>query len=487
MSRLRALLACLFVLITATGASIAQEMDLKPAIAALAKGSLSDREAKVQALLETGDDRIIPVLTYLADGDLYVRKSDGAVFIAEREGRVYTITDPLTGEVTRDVPRRDMDKIKINNSLRRTIRDGLSLFALGSKDPAKRLEAAEVVFNSQDPAALPLIESRLEKEDVAEIVELLDQARSAIILTSEDMPENAKLEAISILRERGGHTALALLSNIPAEAGATVNDAAARAITSIERRLALWNGVQNIWYGLSLGSVLLLASIGLAITFGVMGVINMAHGEMVMLGAYSTFAVQQAILILAPGLFDYSLLFALPVAFLVAGSVGLVLERGIIRFLYGRPLETLLATWGVSLILQQTVRTIFGPSNKEVVNPSWMSGAVDLAGLSLTWNRNLDLLLRPCGLCAFIPPSQAHPDGPADARRDPEPQDGVLHGHPHPMGRCLHLRAGLRHCRHRRRCPHPRSATSPPISDRATSSTASWSSSSAAWAISGAH
>ena len=387
MSRLRALLACLFVLITATGASIAQEVDLKPAIAALAKGSLSDREAKVQALLETGDDRIIPVLTYLADGDLYVRKSDGAVFIAEREGRVYTLTDPLTGDVTRDVPRRDMDKIKINNSLRRTIRDGLSLFALGSKDPAKRLEAAEVVFNSQDPAALPLIESRLEKEDVAEIVELLDQARSAIILTSEDMPENAKLEAISILRERGGHTALALLSNIPAEAGATVNDAAARAITSIERRLALWNGVQNIWYGLSLGSVLLLASIGLAITFGVMGVINMAHGEMVMLGAYSTFAVQQAILILAPGLFDYSLLFALPVAFLVAGGVGLVLERGIIRFLYGRPLETLLATWGVSLILQQTVRTIFGPSNKEVVNPSWMSGAVDLAGLSLTWNR----------------------------------------------------------------------------------------------------
>jgi urea transport system permease protein len=145
--------------------------------------------------------------------------------------------------------------------------------------------------------------------------------------------------------------------------------------------------VQNAWYGLSLGSVLLLAAIGLAITFGVMGVINMAHGEMVMIGAYATFTVQEIIRNNVPALFDYSLFIALPLAFLVSGAVGILIERGIIRFLYGRPLETLLATWGLSLVLQQAVRTIYGASNREVGNPSWMSGAFTLGHINITYNR----------------------------------------------------------------------------------------------------
>ena len=133
--------------------------------------------------------------------------------------------------------------------------------------------------------------------------------------------------------------------------------------------------------------MLLLAAIGLAITFGVMGVINMAHGEMVMIGAYTTFVVQETVRAYAPGMLDWSLAAALPIAFVVAGAVGIAIERGIIRFLYGRPLETLLATWGVSLILQQAVRTIFGPTNREVVNPGWMSGGFELGQLAITWNR----------------------------------------------------------------------------------------------------
>ena len=164
--------------------------------------------------------------------------------------------------------------------------------------------------------------------------------------------------------------------------------------------------------------MLLLAAIGLAITFGVMGVINMAHGEMVMLGAYTTFVVQDVIRTSFPGLFDWSLAIALPLAFLVAGGVGLAIERGIIRFLYGRPLETLLATWGVSLILQQAVRTIFGPTNREVGNPSWMSGAFDIGELSITWNR---LWILVFSLAVFLPAAlrhEAHAVGPADARRD---------------------------------------------------------------------
>jgi urea transport system permease protein len=174
---------------------------------------------------------------------------------------------------------------------------------------------------------------------------------------------------------------------LPANTSALVKKAAADAIASIQSSLAIWTAVQNTWYGLSLGSVLLLAAIGLAITFGVMGVINMAHGEMVMLGAYTTYVVQEVIRAHNPALFNYSLAFAIPLAFLFAGFVGILIERGVIRFLYGRPLETLLATWGLSLIIQQAVRTGFGPTNKDVGNPSWMSGSFDLGHITITYNR----------------------------------------------------------------------------------------------------
>jgi urea transport system permease protein len=155
----------------------------------------------------------------------------------------------------------------------------------------------------------------------------------------------------------------------------------------IQARIALWNNLQNVWYGLSLGSVLLLAATGLAITFGVMGIINMAHGEMVMIGAYTTFVVQEYIRTHNPALFGMSLFIAIPLAFLVTGIIGIAIERSIIRFLYGRPLETLLATFGLSLILQQAVRTIFGPNNREVGAPDFMSGTFELGGLAITYGR----------------------------------------------------------------------------------------------------
>jgi len=191
-----------------------------------------------------------------------------------------------------------------------------------------------------------------------------------------------------VLQTRGDREALNMLRTFAdATDDPVAREAARESIAGIEANIAFWNQMQNVWYGLSLGSVLLLAAIGLAITFGVMGVINMAHGEMVMLGAYTTFVVQEAIRSSAPWLFPWSLTIALPLAFLVSGFVGLVMERGLIRFLYGRPLETLLATFGVSLILQQAVRTVFGPTNREVGNPDWMSGAFDVGLMSVTWNR----------------------------------------------------------------------------------------------------
>src|SRR5262249_47991451 len=230
------------------------------------------------------------------------------------------------------------------------------------------------VLKSKDANALPTLEQALAKESDPRVKQALTEARAAVVLYLDNAPDADKIDAIAVIRQRGDQDALALLGGLPASASPAVKKAA-DATASIQNTLALWTALQNAWYGLSLGSVLLLAAIGLAITFGVMGVINMAHGEMVMLGAYTTFVVQQVIRAHNPALFDYSLAIAIPLAFAVAGFVGILIERGIIRFLYGRPLETLLATWGLSLILQQAVRTAFGPTNKDVGNPSWMSGS----------------------------------------------------------------------------------------------------------------
>ena len=450
MTVLRALLVCLVTLL-ASYSTIPAAMadDLKDAINALAEGSLKDREAKVDALLETGDDTVVPVLTYLAEGDLYFRKSDKQVFLADKTGRTFSLTDPISGDVIPDISKRDIKKVRVNNNLRRQIRDGLSLFALNSRDPAKRLAAAETIYKAQDASALPAIEARLAKEQDAQVIAFLQEARAGLTLTS-DAPEEAKLSAIEILRDKGGRQALSILNEAAETSEGAVKDAASRAIVAIERMLAIWNGVQNIWYGLSLGSVLLLASIGLAITFGVMGVINMAHGEMVMLGAYTTFAVQQAVQTAAPGLIDYSLLFAIPAAFLVAGAVGFVLERGIIRFLYGRPLENPAGDMGC-----------FAHSAASRAHHLWpnQSGGQQ-SGLDVRRRRtgwpvfdmepHLDLLLCPCHVRAAVCTAQTHTDGIADARGHTKPQHGLFARGQNPVGGCLHLCAWFRHCRHRR-------------------------------------
>ncbi len=173
-----------------------------------------------------------------------------------------------------------------------------------------------------------------------------------------------------------------------AEPDQTVRDEAREAIRAIDQRFVIPQILGTLFYGLSLGSVLLLAALGLAITFGLMGIINMAHGEMLMIGAYATYVIQGIFRSYFPGALDAYILAAVPAAFLTSALVGIALERTVIRHLYGRPLETLLTTWGISLILIQTVRTIFGAQNVEVANPSWMSGGWDLGGdVTLPYNR----------------------------------------------------------------------------------------------------
>ena len=212
-----------------------------------------------------------------------------------------------------------------------------------------------------------------------------------------------------------------LLAGLPPSTPPAVEKPRWTPIAAIENSLATVDRVQNAWYGLSLGSVLLLAAIGLAITFGVMGVINMAHGEMVMLGAYTTFVVQEVIRAHNPALFDYSLAIAVPLAFVVAGAVGILIERGIIRFLYGRPLETLLATWGLSLILQQAVRTAFGPTNQDVGNPSWMSGAFELGHITITYNRLWIIVFTLLVFVGLLAAAALHAARPRNAGGHAEP------------------------------------------------------------------
>ena len=277
--------------------------------------------------------------------------------------------------------------MRVNNRLRGTIEAAVGSLTLMSPDPRVRREAADALFKRRDATALAALDLALAAEKDPRIKRSMSEARAAIVLASDATPAQ-KLEAIALVRERGDRDSLGVLATVAGVASdGEVKDAATAGAGAIRQTLGAWEAAQNVWYGISLGSVLLLAAIGLAITFGTMGVINMAHGEMVMLGAYTTFVVQDIIRTSAPHLFDVSLVIALPLAFLVSGGIGIVIERTIIRFLYGRPLETLLATWGLSLVLQQAVRSIFGPSNREVGSPSWMSGTFQLGQLNITYGR----------------------------------------------------------------------------------------------------
>src|SRR5215475_5432109 len=353
------------------------------AVAKFANDEFSDTEEAIGVVASSGNALAYPIISALQDGRLMADPDSKKVYVTGTDGESI---DAATGEPVASVP-DSASAVRLNNRLRRSVDAALGSLTLMSPDLATRIQAAQSVFKSHEESQLSVVENALDKETNKSARTALGEARAAILLFKSDASEVEKLKAVATVKARGDQEALAMLNDIGSDQPPAVTKAAASAIASIESSLAVWSGVQNAWYGLSLGSVLLLAAIGLAITFGVMGVINMAHGEMVMLGAYTTFVVQEVIRTRAPPLFDYSLAISIPLAFLVAALVGMAIERGVIRFLYGRPLETLLATWGISLILQQGVRTSFGPTNREVGAPDFMSGAFEVGGLTITWNR----------------------------------------------------------------------------------------------------
>jgi urea transport system permease protein len=277
-------------------------------------------------------------------------------------------------------------KIIANDMVTGAIATAEGVLELSSPDVGTRQKAAEAIFESPSTATLPIVRHALAREQNAAVRATLTQAEAADELSLPSTDDATKLAAVKAIAARGDMAARNELASLSG-ASKPVAVAAATAIKHIDFSLKLWNWLETVYYGLSLGSVLLLAAAGLAITFGVMGVINMAHGEMVMIGAYATFVVQQLFRAYAPDLFGTSVIVAIPFAFVAAGVIGILIERCLIRFLYGRPLETLLATWGLSLVLQQAVRSTFGAENQNVATPGWMSGYFMLGGLTITLNR----------------------------------------------------------------------------------------------------
>jgi urea transport system permease protein len=377
-----------FLLFLVYAALPASAEDFAGLVGGLAGDGFADKEKAIRRLGEFGDPRAVSVLQALTDGRL-LRGADRRVVISETVGGTTKVRDAVTGDALAGADPDSFDRIIVNNRLRGAIEGALAALTLFSTDSSARLAAAQDALRHPSADEAALLEKAIAAERISEIRGAMQLSLSAARLVSGSKEE--RLAAVRTLGTTTDPQIKNLLDEFRAapDTDPDLRKAADAALASIGNRLWLVGLAANLFQGISLGSVLLLAAIGLAITFGVMGVINMAHGEMIMLGAYAAYVCQQLFRALLPAdWIDAYLLVAVPVAFLFAGAVGVALERSVIRFLYGRPLETLLATWGVSLILQQAVRSVFGSPNKEVSNPSWMTGGFDpIGGFTITWNR----------------------------------------------------------------------------------------------------
>ena len=346
----------------------------------LGNKSRSKIKLAVKALGNMGNPAAIPVMEALKEKRLRISDNDSLIILNEAKDKGY---DALTGQPV-ELGSLNLRKPRINNAVRRLLSTAIGKLKLFSDDPEIRLSAARDLLKRSSNNLVELIEKALKKETEDEIRNLFLLVLAKEGLNSDD--KSKRLQSIKTITTLGNNDFKTILEEVLEkneedeflEKDSEIRDAASNAIAKIEKRQFVKNQAANLFYGLSLGSILLLAALGLAITFGLMGVINMAHGEMLMLGAYLTFVVQNLFKEYLPGYFELYLIAAIPVSFLGSALVGIILERGIIRHLYGRPLETLLATWGISLILIQTIRLVFGAQNVEVANPSYLSGGVEV-------------------------------------------------------------------------------------------------------------
>jgi urea transport system permease protein len=388
----------LFLLLVLWGARFADAQSSTDAtflstLGELREAAFVDKEAIIDKLSQSGHPSIHAVLTAFLEDRLYFRNEDQKVFLVKTtEGDLtsFDLIDPVSlKNAGAEVPDK-LTKIGTNNRLRRVLRTSVARFGLSSPDVSVRLEAVRDMMRALDDANVELLRERKYIETDSAVRKEIDTGLALAALDGTD--PRGRMDAITVLSgslSQDARNKLATLVDKNAEGNFVETDeqvrkAAQAAIEHIDQWRSFYSAIQTLFFGLSLGSVLVLVAIGLAITFGVMGVINMAHGELMMIGAYTTYVVQIAM----PGHSGTSILISIPAAFIVAGVTGIFIERTIIRFLYGRPLETLLATFGVSLFLQQLVRSIFSALNRAVETPEWMSGTLQLnEALGITYNR----------------------------------------------------------------------------------------------------
>jgi urea transport system permease protein len=376
-----------FVALLAVGSAHGQKLDdagFLAAIGELREASYADKTAIAQRLIQSGHPRVRAVLTALLEDRLAFRNDDNRAFILKSaEGDPVVLIDPISLKESGTAAADSLSKAGTNNTLRRTLRTELARFSLANPDSAVRLQAVREISQSLDENALALLRDRNAVETDGGVKKEIATGLALGALDGDDA--GARLKAVQVLAGSLNQDVRNRLTRVIEEdQDQKVKAAAKAAAASIDSSRSLYSAIETLFFGLSLGSVLVLIAIGLAITFGVVGVINMAHGELMMIGAYTTYLVQTVM----PNHIGVSILVAIPAAFLVSGFIGILMERCIVRFLYGRPLETLLATFGVSLILQQAVRSIFSALNRSVVTPDWLSGSLRVNdALAITKNR----------------------------------------------------------------------------------------------------
>jgi len=391
----------------AQGAASSPPPEIAKALAEVASSDAAVQEAAAVVLGKTGDRKILPLLEALREGSVYVQSLPGGkketVIVGDKVSEGDKTMVPLFSAYGREpivgpggkpllIELSKLEEVATGRSLRLVLRPLIDAFSgqtqLTDPDWTVRQSAVVKMGNGGDAGSLPALTEALAKEKDRWVRYALEEAIALIQLKSGSPAE--RVIAATRLGALGSGDALDRLRDVAGAAGApsALAQAAADAVKRIERWGLLTQGIQVIFQGVSLGSILLLMALGLAIIFGLMGVINMAHGELMALGAYTTYVTQGWFQGNAPGAFEYYFLVSLPLSFLVAGAAGFVLERGVIRFLYGRPLETLLLTWGISLMIQQGLRLWFGAANVDVISPKWLSGGVPvMVGIQLPYNR----------------------------------------------------------------------------------------------------
>lgn len=409
MTRLLSVIACILFAVSPDSFSVTPAEVVAKAV--LLEDKTEEQVALIQSIAP--DQALIDLLTLWKEGGIFlfeapdhaktpvrlVDAKDGD----DKQGALLLSGLPFTDAAGKQVRvlASDLNAAETDSDLRTAMKSILDLAGLAAPDRQARLQAVETLGMGQDPTRLPALRVRLDKETDAEILSVIKEAIALTELKTAE-PETI-VSACRALGNMGSIRSQDALKTIAKGSGATAR-AAQDALRKIEQHLVTVNTWGTLFRGLSLGSVLLVAALGLAVTFGLMGVINMAHGEMIAIGAYTTYVVQCIFgtgLELSPfglhisfpslkatgWLYDSYFIIAIPFSFLTAALAGIALERCVIRFLYRRPLESLLATWGVSLVLQQLFRLTFGANNVQVSSPHWLSGHWTINDVSLGWNR----------------------------------------------------------------------------------------------------